>query len=282
MTGDVPFGNLGGLTQKKRDGKIPEITRNYSEELKALVYKCLALNAWDRPSADELLEIVDRHKKGFPMKKPTSRKRVLSVALAVVAVVLAVGIISVMGTELVKNINIKETSEAWVNPNDSIFLAKVDEATGIVDGEKDKNVENRDETRLKEAAVMYNEAFSMDATDSIKSMSQIKWNRCQEVIDDTYSFLYNKGVYYSKMKAFDAAKRFSQRGQILSDYVSKELLQNAPNAVDVTETTDSENIHVKKNEKVGNKPFNDSVEQQSDINISIAHELEPMRASTTR
>ena len=57
MTGDVPFGQYGGVTQKSQNGKIPPIEKEeYSEELKELVYDCLALNAWERPDAEAIIE----------------------------------------------------------------------------------------------------------------------------------------------------------------------------------------------------------------------------------
>lgn len=53
MTGDTPFGNLGGVLQKN-GAEIPDISGNYSEELKEGVQACLALETWDRPTAATL------------------------------------------------------------------------------------------------------------------------------------------------------------------------------------------------------------------------------------
>lgn len=50
MTGDAPFGNLGGVLQKN-GAEIPDINGDYSKELKTGVQACLALETWDRPTA---------------------------------------------------------------------------------------------------------------------------------------------------------------------------------------------------------------------------------------
>ena len=53
MTGDTPFGEHGGLIQKS-GAEIPSIQGNYSDELKQMVEQMLALNPWDRPTAENL------------------------------------------------------------------------------------------------------------------------------------------------------------------------------------------------------------------------------------
>ena len=55
MTNDAPFGNFGGGMQKG-GAEIPEIKTDYSQQLKDVVYNCLAMETWDRPSARQLQE----------------------------------------------------------------------------------------------------------------------------------------------------------------------------------------------------------------------------------
>lgn len=61
MTGDVPFGEYGGSIQKG-GADIPHINGNYSENLKTIVYKMLALQPWDRPLAEKLVEWAEKRK----------------------------------------------------------------------------------------------------------------------------------------------------------------------------------------------------------------------------
>lgn len=56
MTGDVPFGEMGGVLEKG-GAEIPTIYGDYSDELKTLVESCLAKEPWDRPMAAKLVEI---------------------------------------------------------------------------------------------------------------------------------------------------------------------------------------------------------------------------------
>ena len=60
MTGDVPFGEHGGLLQKS-GAEIPDITNHYSDKLKRIVNSCLALHPWDRPTASDLTGNTGKH-----------------------------------------------------------------------------------------------------------------------------------------------------------------------------------------------------------------------------
>ena len=57
MTGTPPFGNHGGMLQKN-GADIPIIEEDYSQELKDIVYACLAKETWDRPSAKKIEEMT--------------------------------------------------------------------------------------------------------------------------------------------------------------------------------------------------------------------------------
>lgn len=53
LTGMPPYGNHGGMLQKN-GADIPVIGGNYSQALKDLIYSCVSLNPWDRPSAADI------------------------------------------------------------------------------------------------------------------------------------------------------------------------------------------------------------------------------------
>ena len=55
MTGMPPFGNHGGVLQKN-GADIPIIEEDYSQDLKDIIYSCLAKETWDRPSARKIEE----------------------------------------------------------------------------------------------------------------------------------------------------------------------------------------------------------------------------------
>ena len=63
MTGNTPFGDHGGILQKS-GAEIPIIETDYSEELKEMVYKCLAPNTWDRPTAKQIADYTYQYLNG--------------------------------------------------------------------------------------------------------------------------------------------------------------------------------------------------------------------------
>ena len=74
MMGVPPFGNHGGVLQKN-GAEIPIIEGDYSQELKDLVYSCLAKDAWDRPNSHALAELTNDYLHGITspttiVKKP--------------------------------------------------------------------------------------------------------------------------------------------------------------------------------------------------------------------
>lgn len=54
--GNPPFGNFGGVLQKN-GADIPVIEEDYSQELKEIVYQCLAKETWERPTARVIEEL---------------------------------------------------------------------------------------------------------------------------------------------------------------------------------------------------------------------------------
>ena len=63
ITGEVPFGDHGGLIQKS-GAEIPNITGNYSGRLVNLVYACLNEEPWNRPTAIQIAgDLNDQNKK---------------------------------------------------------------------------------------------------------------------------------------------------------------------------------------------------------------------------
>lgn len=77
MTGTPPFGNHGGMLEKN-GADIPIIEEDYSQELKDIIYSCLAKETWDRPSAKKIEELTYNKLHGIeapvetPAEKPVS------------------------------------------------------------------------------------------------------------------------------------------------------------------------------------------------------------------
>lgn len=216
ITGDVPFGQYGGVTQKSQNGKIPPIQNSVSEELKQLVYDCLSLNAWDRPDADTLVKRAKNHIAGITPPPPLPYRRVIMALFILVAVAGSYFAYPYIGGMLRKKENV-----VVVNRNDSIYLAKINEAVSLMKSESEKeDFSSVDETRLCSAAMIYKEADSLDVTDSVKEKGTQMWLASQQVIDNVYEYLYVKGVDYDEMGAESASWRFYNRSKVLRNYVT--------------------------------------------------------------
>lgn len=211
-SGDVPFGEFGGITQKSMGGEVPKIENGFSDELKELIYRCLAFNAWDRPGADEIVETVSNHKKGIKPPVPFPWKKTI-VGISVAAVIAAICFSAVLHG--------KPESPAIMNPNDSIFLARVKDANEIVKIERNKgNIDSVDEAKLCSAVQMYKDAMKLEVTDTIMDKGKSLWTMSQELIDETYIHLYRKGSRYGCKGAIMAADTFEKRSKTLAEHVS--------------------------------------------------------------
>ena len=87
LDGDTPFGDDGGLMHK-RGAEIPNIKADVSELLSQTIEKCLSLNPWDRPTAEQLEQIaadalaqIKKQEQAQPRQPevPQKRKTVLTV-----------------------------------------------------------------------------------------------------------------------------------------------------------------------------------------------------------
>ena len=58
LTGDVPYGDMGGGLQKI-GAEIPDLPKEYSAGLKSLIERCLSQEPWERPTAAQLRDICD-------------------------------------------------------------------------------------------------------------------------------------------------------------------------------------------------------------------------------
>lgn len=214
ITGDVPFGQYGGVSQKTQNGKIPPIRNNVSEELKQLVYDCLALDAWDRPNADAIVKRAKNHIAGITPPPPPAYKKVviaLSVLVLVAACYFAYPYIN----------PIKDPIPVKTNMDDSTYLAKINEAVSITELERGKkDFSTIDETTLCSAAKIYINASLLNVTDSVKEKGNQMWITSQQFIDNAYEYLYNKGIEYGEIGAESASQNFSKRSTVLRDYVT--------------------------------------------------------------
>jgi serine/threonine protein kinase len=210
-TGDVPYGEYGGLTQRSMGGKMPKITASLSADMKSLILKCLAMNPWDRPGADEILKWVEDHKKGIPV--PKSKSLIWSrIAVSGIA-------IAVIFTAIILWMRPEPTSIP-LNTNDSIVLARVHDAQIMVETECRNPIDSIDEQKLCRAVDLYRDAIALPATDTILTECRMMWTSSQTQIDSIYSYLSDKMIEYNEMGAAQAASKFAQRCEVLKGCIS--------------------------------------------------------------
>lgn len=70
-TGELPFCGMGGVMQKN-GADMTLLPDHYSEEFRSLVYSCLSLETWDRPSAKQLAEEAARQLRSLEVTGTTA------------------------------------------------------------------------------------------------------------------------------------------------------------------------------------------------------------------
>lgn len=87
ITGKVPFGEDGGLTQLEKNEPVPHIDKSIPNDIKRLIYDCLSSDPSKRPSASII------HKAAEEKKYPRDNKKIL--VSAVIAVIAASAIFTI-------------------------------------------------------------------------------------------------------------------------------------------------------------------------------------------
>ena len=85
LTGNVPFGEEGGLAQAEKGIPMPDAP-GVSSDIQRLIHDCLAQNPADRPTAQQLA--VAAHARQYPVKS----RKALFITLAVLGVLLVAGL----------------------------------------------------------------------------------------------------------------------------------------------------------------------------------------------
>lgn len=228
MKGEVPFGETGGAhqrnlckqlsPQKRKGNAVPEIPGNYSKELKKLVRMCLAKDAWDRPSAKQIADNAPIHK--APILHPCKWKKY--VAIGSVAAAIA-GSVYIYWPHVIV--------DPPINPNDSILIARIEEANKIVEEQAEQPAKVKYDNyatayveKLIEAAELYHSTDTLKVShDSIRIKGKELWAVSQNVIDKEYVTLDSLHDFYGDLGAEGAASAFSKRRRDIRIYVSDNI-----------------------------------------------------------
>ena len=217
------FNKVGGELQ--RDVKVlPEMSSRYSNELKKLVQMCLAEEPWKRPSAREIADSALMRKAPIlpPDKEKRKRKQYIAFGGGVCAMILA-GVIIFSGDDIGGG---KEK-----NLVDSLFLARVTDATTMVKKDSVKSVKERYENyaedyvkELARAADLYISTDTLPVShDSIRMKGKDIWKDAQKIIDEEYQYFAKQERECRDMDAPFAASKYKERCRVIQEYVSDTL-----------------------------------------------------------
>lgn len=222
VTGDVPFGRMGGIAQESSSQKKPPINQQLSSSLKELIWACLEEEPWNRPSAQEIVEWARRRKKSTPL--PSWLKNV-TIGMTAITIVGATWWSwhnnSNQGGEVIPELPSK----------DSIMLAKTDEANYIVKSQWEySNKENMDSAvvcagKLADAGKLYQKAIATDGLlESSISEAAHRWKNSQIIFDSAYIFFTSKEQSYRDIEADEPAEKYAHCRKIIKEHVSTKII----------------------------------------------------------
>ena len=218
LSGDTPFGDDGGLMQK-RGAEIPELQGDFSSQLKKVINKCLLMDPWNRPTAEQLENYANIALEGGRIKFVNEKSFLQKNKLWVVIVAcVSISLLSFGVYEIMKQ-HKKRAEMEIVRFNDSLSL-EIDKA--VVLGE-----------RLTKQGDLHDEGFELSYIEA--------FNNYMKAVDD--SKLYKNGNKSSslddielkidslKIKMRKAQNEFLEKAEIFNEdmEVSAEFRQRADN-----------------------------------------------------
>lgn len=227
-TGDVPFGDFGGMTQRQVHTP-PVIKNSYSDQLKSLIYACLAETPWERPTAGDL-KVAAKSRSFVKNSSPKKDRRELY-RIAVPAV--ATFALAVFAWAKVNDIQDRREAEMKISALDQVALQIMDDADRIVDSYKPKlvhrdSVKKIDVDSLSALVNIYNDALKVEGCSkrvyaSIQTHVELA---VSELIEPACDSLEALAEYYASYGAESAADKYRSLWVKLED-----IKKNADNMI---------------------------------------------------
>lgn len=184
LTGDTPFGNDGGLVQKK-GADVPELKGEYSSQLKKVISKCLRTNAWERPTAEQLEKYAETALKGevirFIDEKTFVQKNKYLIILSIIVIMIGcIGSAIFISNQKVQKLEY-EKMELQVQRNDSIRQVIAQYCSNV------KRLEKKGDNHEEQYEQSYIEAYETisKAIEAHKNLSEDKGNRLKAELTKT-------------------------------------------------------------------------------------------------
>lgn len=184
LTGDTPFGNDGGLVQKK-GADVPELKGEYSSQLKKVISKCLRTNAWERPTAEQLEKYAETALKGevirFIDEKTFVQKNKYLIILSIIVIMIGcIGSAIFISNQKVQKLEY-EKMKLQVQRNDSIRQVIAQYCSNV------KRLEKKGDNHEEQYEQSYIEAYETisKAIEAHKNLSEGKGNRMKAELTKT-------------------------------------------------------------------------------------------------
>lgn len=184
LTGDTPFGNDGGLVQKK-GADVPELKGEYSSQLKKVISKCLRTNAWERPTAEQLEKYAETALKGevirFIDEKTFVQKNKYLIILSIIVIMIGcIGSAIFISNQKVQKLEY-EKMKLQVQRNDSIRQVIAQSCSNV------KRLEKKGDNHEEQYEQSYIEAYETisKAIEAHKNLSEDKGNRMKAELTKT-------------------------------------------------------------------------------------------------
>ena len=184
LTGDTPFGNDGGLVQKK-GADVPELKGEYSSQLKKVISKCLRTNAWERPTAEQLEKYAETALKGevirFIDEKTFVQKNKYLIILSIIVIMIGcIGSAIFISNQKVQKLEY-EKMKLQVQRNDSIRQVMAQYCSNV------KRLEKKGDNQEEQYEQSYIEAYETisKAIEAHKNLSEDKGNRMKAELTKT-------------------------------------------------------------------------------------------------
>lgn len=212
-TGDVPFGDFGGMTQCKSH-RPAKIDNGYSEQLKQLIYSCLSENPWERPTAQDLKSAA--RLKSFRKRQIKARKSksIHTISLSL----LAISVISLFSWIKVKEIIDNKEYERLITASNQTALEVMKDADTMLDRHKSilnhsEFIDRINDDTLEVIVQIYDQALmTKNCSDSVyNAIESHRELAFKELIHPIYTCLKDKEWQYASVGAYSAAEQFRNR-----------------------------------------------------------------------
>jgi serine/threonine protein kinase len=218
LTGDAPFGEQGGLLQKS-GAEIPDIKGKYSDALKDIIRRCLAKDAWDRPTAKEVSRYAQNVIDGVVPDADShdddgKKKKVLlwsSIAAVAVATVL-LAVVLFTGSNGKQAEPAPENAAEASNPDFQKYADCMRQGDSLMDLASSK--EGYYEDNLVKAYNSYKQAESLSSSlpdDKAKADLDEKMKNINQSMTDTYKQFEDKAKQMDDIGEVNASSEFRMR-----------------------------------------------------------------------